>query len=177
MSITFDKSTKTFYLDGKNVTYAFFINDLDYAEHLYFGAKIGHDDLTYSRAVGATSTTATPPGKDKPWDHLNSYNMFPSEISFFGTGDYREPCVMVENKAGDRLTELLYDSYEILPSKPKMSSMPSMDGGETLVLHLKDAVNGFAADLYYTVYDDTDVIARRIVYKNGGENKMKLTRA
>lgn len=177
MSITFDKSTKTFYLDGKNVTYAFFINDYGYAEHLYFGAKIAHDDLTYSRTAGATSTIATPPGKDTPSYHLRSYQQFPSELSFYGTGDYREPAVEIVNKSGDRLTELLFDSYEILDTKPKMKGMPSMEGGETLVLHLKDAVNGFAADLYYTTYDDTDVIARRAVYKNGGESGVTLRRA
>ena len=33
MSIHFDNGTKTFYLDGKNVTYAFFINNYGYAEN------------------------------------------------------------------------------------------------------------------------------------------------
>lgn len=33
MSIFFEKTSKTFFLDGKNVTYAFFINNYNYAEH------------------------------------------------------------------------------------------------------------------------------------------------
>ncbi|MBQ4043803.1 MAG: alpha-galactosidase, partial [Clostridia bacterium] len=48
---------------------------------------------------------------------------------------------------------------------------------ETLVLHLKDAINGFAADLFYTVYDDSDVIARHIIYKNEGSSPVTLQRA
>lgn len=40
MAITYCESTKTFYLDGKGLTYAFFINDYGYAEHLYFGKTI-----------------------------------------------------------------------------------------------------------------------------------------
>lgn len=173
MAITFDSSTRTFYLDGKGLTYAFCINEFDYAEHLYFGAPIAHDDILYSRTYGGTSTVATVPGTDCGW----SYQRCLPEISFFGTGDYREPCLMVENHAGDRLVELLYDGHEILAEKPKMATMPSMRGGETLLLHLRDRVSGFAADLYYTVYDDASVIARRVVYKNGGENTVVMRRA
>lgn len=173
MSISFDASSKTFYLDGKNTTYAFFINDRGYAEHLYFGEKIPHDNLFYTRAHSATSTAATTPGLDNG----QSYQFFPAELSFYGTGDYREPCVMLRTKQGDRLTELLYDSHEILETKPPIGTMPSMDGGETLLLHLRDRVNGFAADLYYTAYPDADVIARRIVYRNGGSDPLTLRRA
>lgn len=175
MSITFIKETNTFYLDGKNVTYAFFINQFGYAEHLYYGNTIGHDDLTYLRGRGCGSRDATVPGYDG--GGINSYHYFPSELAFFGTGDYREPAVELLNPAGDRLTELLYDSHEILQEKPKINGMPALRGGETLVVHLKDKVTAFACDLYYTVYDDTDVIARRAVYINGGESRVTLNRA
>lgn len=173
MPIFFDGKTKTFFLDGKNVTYAFFINDCGYAEHLYYGKTIGHDDLAFMRTVGATSCLATTPGKDT----CDSYHHFPAELSFFGTGDYREPTVELTDPDGSCLTELLYDGYEILASKPKINGMPSMKGGETLVLHLSDKVNGFGCDLYYTVYDDSSVIARRAVYKSGGKDEITLNRA
>ena len=146
MSITFVKQTNTFYLDGKGVTYAFFVNNFGYLEHLYFGNTIGHDDLTYIRGRGCGSRDATVPGQDV--GGINSYHYFPSELAFFGTGDYREPAVELLNPAGDRLTELLYDSHEILSEKPKINGMPSLRGGETLVVHLKDKVTAFACDLY-----------------------------
>ena len=180
MAITYNESIRTFYLDGKGITYAFYINEFDYAEHLYYGKTIGHDDLRYTRGVWGGSSDATVPGydvyagADRP---VKSYNHFGSELTFFGTGDYREPTVEVVNPAGDRLTQLLYDSHEILPEKPAIHGMPSMRGGETLVLHLKDKVSGFACDLYYTVYEDVGVIARRAVYKNEGEKTIVLNRA
>lgn len=177
MAITFESKTKTFFLDGKNSTYAFFINCVGYAEHLYYGSKISHDDLTYTRAIGTYFAPATVPGTDGLEDGFLSYMEFPSELGFYGTGDYREPAVLVQNKNGDRLCELLYDSYEIVKEKPKMQGMPCMDGGETLILRLKDKINGFAADLYYTVYDDCDVIARRVVYKNLSNEDKTLRRA
>ena len=178
MAIYFDKQTKTFYLEGKSTTYAFFINKFGYAEHLYYGSRIGRDPLFYTRGKGGRTCAATVPGeKIDGFDEGSSYHYFPSELAFYGNGDYREPCVQVENEAGDRICELLYDSHEILPEKPAMRGMPSMRGGETLVLHLYDTVSDFGADLYYTVYPDCDVVARRVVYKNCSEKLIKLRRA
>ena len=173
MSILFNESSRTFYLDGKGISYVFRINEYDYAEHLYFGASVGHDDISYLRTCGADSTTATIPGVRDG----ESYIHFAPELAFYGTGDYREPAVMPVNADGDRLCELLYVGHDILPEKPKMASMPSMRGGETLVVHLADRYNRLCADLYYTVYDDCSVIARRAVYRNEGEGDIALDRA
>lgn len=174
--ITFDTSTNIFYLDGKGITYAFAVNEIGYLEHLYYGKRISHDMLLYTRTSGGISTPATVPGLDNTPLPV-SYSFFGSEIAFHGTGDYREPCVQVENDTGDRLSDLLFESFEILPEKPKIKGMPSCSGGETLVVHLKDRVSSFGADLYYTVYDDSAVVARRIVYKNSSDRPITLHRA
>ena len=174
MSIIFDSNTKTFFLNGKGITYAMCICDNGYLSHLYFGSSVGCDDLRYTHAVGRRSTLATPPGVDK--DSL-SYGSFSPELAFFGTGDYREPAVMVRNPAGDRLCQLLYCSHEILDSKPAIDGMPSLDGGQTLVISLKDALSGFGAELYYTVYDDASVITRHAVFTNSSDNALTLDRA
>lgn len=176
MAITFDKTTQTFYLDGKNTTYAFYINALGYAEHLYYGKKIGHDLLLYTKPknlIYASHDRLSVPGKNG----AGSYNLMDSELSFFGTGDFRESCVHVKNAKGDRLNELLYDGHTILTEKPKISGMPSLRGGETLLLRLSDSLTGLSADLYYTVFDDCDVIARRIVYRNCSDEVKVLKRA
>lgn len=170
MAVFFNEETKIFYLEGKNVTYSFFVNDSGYLEHLYFGEKIEKDDIRYTASEGRISFEALAPQKC-------AYNLKKPEISFFGLGDYKEPTVQVQNFNGDRICELLFDGYEILKEKPKLKGMPSMTGGETLVIHLKDCVTEFAADLFYTVYDDADVIARRAVYKNKGREPVKLLRA
>ncbi|MBQ8684468.1 MAG: alpha-galactosidase [Clostridia bacterium] len=172
MAIVYQAETKTFFLDGAGVTYAFCINEAGYAEHLYWGTAIPHDDLRYTCARWQL-WQITPPGQDE----TATYQSYAPELAFFGTGDYREPAVLPVNEAGDRLCELLYASHEILPAKPAMAGMPSMEGGETLVLHLLDSITGFAADLYYTVYDDCGVIARRVVYRNTGNTPVILRRA
>ena len=174
MAIVFDKNSKTFFLDGKGITYAFTVNASGYPEHLYFGKTIAHDTLFFTRSSGGLSSTPSKPGAFHPFV---TYLNVPAELTFFGNSDYREPTVSVTSPTGDRLTELLFDGYEILPEKPRISGMPSLSGGETLVLHLLDRFSLFAADLYYTVYDDAAVIARRIVYRNLSEIPLRLDRA
>ena len=49
MAITVNEQKRIFFLDGKDTTYAFMINEYNYAEHLYYGKRIGHDDITYIR--------------------------------------------------------------------------------------------------------------------------------
>ncbi len=169
MAIRYIKETSTFFLDNKNMTYAFTITE-GFLNHLYFGKRIGYDDIRYTRNAGG-NPLYTLSGKG------TIYEAHAPEISFYGTGDFHEPTVQVENMSGDRLCDLLFDGYEILESKPKISGMPSLDGGETLVIHLKDRITDFAADMYYTLYDDADVIARRIVYKNMSNAPVTLNRA
>lgn len=178
MAISFHQPSRTFYLDGKDLTYAFFINNLGYAEHLYLGPKIPHDLLLYTRKAGPGSALATAPGRDVQGKvTVCSYQECPPELTFFGTGDYREPAVHFVMPEGDRLAELLYRGHEILPEKPAIPGMPSLSGGETLVLHLADAGAEVEADLYYTVYDDSNVVARRAVYRNAGKRPVTLDRA
>ncbi len=176
MAICFDTESKTFWLDGKGVSYSFFVNSLGVAEHLYFGKTIPHDSLMLYRYYGGLQNAIRPQGVPED-ERIWSYNYMRTELSFFGTGDYREPCVLVDHASGDRLSDLLYVGHDIVKKKPGISGMPSLSGGETLILHLADRTNGFAADLYYTVYSDVPVIARRIVYRNGGSAAATLRRA
>lgn len=174
MAISFNEQTRTFYLDGKGFTYAFRILGTGYLSHLYFGAPIGHDDLGFSHRKGRNSFTVAPTGTRVD---SNSYDFYMSELSFFGTGDYRESAVHLRHADGNRLLELVYHSHKILKKKPAISGMPSLDGGETLVVRLADKATDFFADLYYTVYDDAGVIARRAVYVNGADEPCSLLRA
>lgn len=172
MGIYFNAENKHFYLEGKDISYIFRINRIGFAEHLYFGKRIGREDMEYMQSIGAGSCYAQMPG-----ERNQSYSFYNPEICFYGTGDYREPTVMVKNPLGDRLCRLHYTGHDIVSEKPKISGMPSLCGGETLIIYLEDEHTHFAADLYYTVYDEYPIIARRIVYKNNSENSFTLDRA
>ena len=117
MAITYQESTRTFFLDGKGVTYAFCVNDYDYLEHLYFGKIIGHDDIRYIRGCGGTDNNPKIPGVKMEvgyaYGSLDSYQYFAPELAFFGTGDYREPAVQIKTEKGDR-PEVLISGEEII---------------------------------------------------------------
>ena len=172
MAIYYNEKNRHFFLESKDVSYVFRINRIGFAEHLYFGSRIGREDLEYMQSIGSGSTYAQMPG-----ERNQCYSFYNPEICFYGTGDYREPTVMVKNPQGDRICRLHYVGHDILDEKPMINGMPSLRGGQTLILHLEDELTHFAADLYYTVYEDAPVIARRIVYKNNSENDLVLDRA
>ncbi len=176
MAVFFNEKTNTFYLEGRNSSYVMGISQTGYLQHLYYGERIPRDNLSYYAAHYGSSVNRTNVRGEgyRDWD---SYACFAPELAFFGISDNREPCVMANNYTGDRLSQLLYDGYEILPQKPQMKTMPCSRGGETLVIHLSDKISGFGADLYYTAFDDSSSIARRIVYKNPTDKKIVLDRA
>ncbi|MBQ4562006.1 MAG: alpha-galactosidase [Clostridia bacterium] len=172
MAIIFNEENRHFYLEGKDISYIFRINRIGFAEHLYFGRRIGRENMEYMQSIGSGSAYVQMPG-----ERNQSYSYYNPELCFYGTGDYREPTFMVKNPLGDRLCRLHYTGHEILSEKPKIKGMPSLSGGETLVLHLEDELTHFAADLYYTVYDEYPVIARRTVFKNNSDSELVLDRA
>lgn len=171
MSVIYQESTKTFYLESKDITYAFYINKLGFPEHLYFGRRVGHDALNYAYSVGATSMRACLP------DTQTSFNDLPGEAPFYGNGDFREPMFQIMDERGDRLTQLVYESHEILASKPALPGMPSLRGGETLALRLKDIHHDLRVDLFYTVYEDVSTIARHTEIVNLGQTPVSILRA
>ena len=93
MAITYQESTRTFFLDGKGVTYAFCVNEYDYVEHLYFGKTIGHDDIRYVRGCGATDNNPKIPGVEMKvgynYGALDSYQYFAPELAFFVSRRFR----------------------------------------------------------------------------------------
>jgi alpha-galactosidase len=176
MAIYFNPENQFFYLEGKNLSYVFGINRTGFPEHYYFGTRIGRDDLayTYEANIGDSGEAAIP-GKV----HAGglSYNVYRSEVSFYGNGEFRECSLQLLQKNGSRLNEFLYETHEILAEKPALAGMPSMRGGETLKLTLKDKLSEMRVHLFYTVYDDAAVIARRMEVENRTDEDVKILRA
>ncbi len=175
MAIYFDSETRTFYLEGKDLSYVFCINETNFPEHYYFGSRIARDNLRYAIANGGDCFEKAIPGCPKPW--RTNYNNYWSEFSTYGCGDFHEPMLQMIFEDGSRLNEFVYDSHEILPEKPAIAGMPSLRGGETLKLQLKDKHTEMRVSLFYTVYDDVSVISRRMEVTNGTAEAVKLLRA
>ena len=166
--IFFDDSTRTFYLENGEVTYAFCVTD-DTLEHLYFGARIPRDDLRYARWISSGSCDAQLPGKIGE-NHLSQ------EIPSYGRGDFREPMLGVISEDGCRISGLSYTGYRIYP-ETGIPGQPSTFGGETLEVTLEDPHKGLRVRLLYTLFSDSPAVTRTCRVENIGEAPLTLTRA
>ena len=48
MAIFFEQESQTFYLESKNVTYAFRVAPFGILQHLYYGKRIPREDLSFT---------------------------------------------------------------------------------------------------------------------------------
>lgn len=170
--IVYSEETQSFYLSGKDFGYAMYVGPGDYLCHAYYGRKTAPCDFRYYKAEWVASFNPTIPGMKTPLASLLS------EYSTAFLGDYREPALVSLDCRGSRVADLKYDSFEILAEKPEIrSGIPAARGGETLVVNLRDRDTGLAVKLYYTVYEDENIITRRAEIINGTGAPVTLLRA
>lgn len=174
MAIFFDEKLKAFYLESKNVTYAFRVNEYGFLQHLYYGKRISRDDLNYSVHLLPRGRGATIYGAKGANQSLNNYG---NECPTFGRGDFRESMLSFCDDKGVRVGDLQYDGYEILDKKPSLDGMPSVRGEQTLVVRLKDLRMKVTVSLFYTVFEDLPVILRHTEILNDGNESFALERA
>ena len=91
-----------------------------------------------------------------------------------GTADLRPAAIASADEEGDNVTDLLFDSYQVIEGKPDYSGLPHTylndgDGAQTLKITLRDKVKDLCVDLYYTVFDFSGAIARWTVIRNEGK--------
>ena len=181
--ITYSAAHKAFLLGGKNYSYAMYVNAIGLLQNLHFGAKIAESDLAYlTRTVGANEVP-----NETDFNKDMRYNMLPSECGFFGHGDYREPTVLYTRKDGASMSRLRYVSHKIVNGAHEVTGMPHARGSnaktgdksgvQTLEITLKDDSAAVEITLFYTVYDDCDVLVRSLAVKNVGEELLDIKRA
>lgn len=174
MSIYFNRESKTFYLESKDITYAMKLHHLGYLEHVYFGARIAREDVEHIIARNQRCFNNAAPNTNDYWSALNNMCL---EMPVYGNGDFRECMIQIEQPNGSRLCDMKYDSHEILDKKPALCGMPSVRGGETLVITLKDTVYDLSVKLYYTVFEDVSTILRHAEIINGCGHPINIRRA
>ena len=174
MSIYFNSESKTFYLESKDITYAMKIHQYGYLEHIYFGARIEREDIDHVIVKNQRCFNNAAPNTNDYWSALNNMCL---EMPVYGNGDFRECMIQIEQPNGARLCDMKYDSHEILEKKPALDGMPSVRGGETLVITLKDTVYDLSAKLYYTVFEDVATILRHVEIVNNCKHPITVRRA
>ena len=128
----------------------------------------------------------------------------PMEISSVGKGDFREAGIIVVYPDGSRTSDFIFDSY-VLAEKPlylenagglehrtteeteagsresesfglPLPTWNENDRVSQLTVHLKERFKDVRLDLIYTVFENSDVISRRAVLVNEGEENLRIKR-
>ncbi|MBE6718320.1 MAG: alpha-galactosidase [Ruminococcaceae bacterium] len=172
MAIFYDEQSKIFYLESKETTYAFGINKLGILEHLYFGKRVGRDLVFTTYSEKGRSHAVYVFDEDGVKYDITS---IPKEIETPYAGDYYEPSLILEYANGSRRSDLVFEGYEILKEKPKLDGLPSLRYGETLAIKLR--AKTAKVILYYTVYEESSVIARSMKIENTGDDNIRVNRA
>ena len=175
MSITFHEQTKTFSLHTPNSSYLISIGEQNYLVHQYYGKRLS-DDVTdlYRRGWHAAFYPDLPNTQEG-----FSPDLVPMEYSTFGCGDMRVSALEIRNADGNTATDIRYTAHRIKQGKEPIPGMPSLFLGDpaeaqTLEIDAVDCVTGALVTLYYTVFEQLDVITRRVKITNTGKAPLWL---
>ncbi|MGB3454775.1 MAG: alpha-galactosidase, partial [Litorimonas sp.] len=157
-----------FSLRGKSVLYAFRATPEGLLEHLYFGPDLKappppmRRELRHGTVMFEDQDTLT-------------LNELPQEYPTAGRGDFGTPALQVRG-AENAVASLLYAHHSVVDGKPAPAGLPVSrgTGAQTLVVTLRDVAQGLEAELDYTVWPDSDVIARRAVVRNAGQAPLSV---
>jgi len=160
----------TFRLDTRETSYWFRVTPFGHLEHLHYGPRLAPqpvDALALKRTAVIGSTIAY----DKS-DPTYSLDVLPLEWSGAGYGDYRYSPVEARLPDGVFSSDFTYVGHSVVAGNiPPLDGLPSAYGApdqcSTLRVDLTDS-SGVELQLYYTVYEEADVITRRAVLVRGG---------
>ena len=178
MSIVFDENLDLFCLETANTSYIIGLADhRTFVGHVYYGRRVRGQDLRYLLRTGEAPFVPS----ENERERCSFYDTFPSEYSGNGVGDYRESSIAVRTQAGQHAVMPTYVSYEITDQKPELPGLPSAfdreNTAQTLILHCRDEVLQLDVDLYYTVFEENDMITRSVRICNHSKEAVYLTKA
>lgn len=177
MGVCYCDKTKTFKLDTAHTSYVIGIVDEEqFIGHAYYGRRIHDADVSYRMRTGEAPFVPTRNDRDRS----AFLDTFPMEYPGNGVGDYRESALEIIDAHGNRAVELHYTGHRIYAGKPKLPDLPATFGDEaecsTLEIYAGDSVSRLDAVLYYTVFEDVDVITRSVRIMNRAKEPVFLTK-
>ena len=182
MNITYMAEAGLFRLETPHTTYAIKVGENGELRHAYYGAALpAGDDAYIATLADSPKRRSFSPGPE----HLGepaALNKFNLEYSGFGSGDYRMTMLQARNEAtGGSVNLPQYAGHRIIEGKPALEGLPASfapdNAARTLEIAMEDTFSGLSIFLYYTVFADSDVIARSARLVNGSGHAVTLTRA
>lgn len=172
------QNNKVFYLTARDSSYWLRVTDFGHLEHIHYGERLAVQDpegLAVKRTALYGSSVIYDPGD--PYYCLDNLCL---EWSGIGRGDYRHAPAELKMPDGSFCSDFVYRSHRVIPGAIPIETLPAAYGGagdcETLELTLEDESNRAALLLYYTVYEQANVITRRAVLVNNHEKPLVIRR-
>ncbi|MCR5476437.1 MAG: alpha-galactosidase [Lachnospiraceae bacterium] len=173
--IAYDESNRLFFLETPHTSYILGIVDEEgFPGQVYYGARIPREDVSY------LMRTKEPPfvPSENARERGSFLDRFPSEYPGNALGDYREGAAEVLDGDGHRAVQFLYKEHRIYDGKPGLEGLPATfakeNEAQTLELVLEDPVLRLRAVLLYTVFADTDAIARSVRLVNDSDRPVRI---
>jgi len=175
--ITFNKEKKSLHLKTPASSYCFFITERGYIAHSYYGERLGEDDVSYLSRHKEYGFSDSEIFREKS----SFLDMCPQELPTDGLGDFRDSALALTDSNGHNATELKFKDYKITAGTKKLPGLPSVfaDEKEASVLEIiaEDKVLNVEVSLFYTVFENLDVIIRSLKISNKSENAVFVKRA
>ncbi len=178
MQIKFSEKTRSFKLDTAGASYLMQIGPSGELRHIYYGAAISDDDavLELGTRHGKASFSSHPEGLDAE----DSLDLVPLEFSTFGSGDQRLTSAALRKENGTSVTSGVYKSHRIVKGKKALPGLPASFAPESEVLTLEITMaDGFSKAefvLSYSIFEDSDVIARSVRVENRSDETIVVER-
>ena len=178
MAIRYWKEKQIFSIDTKNTTYQMKVDSYGFLLHLYYGAKVnGAMDYLLTYADRGFSGNPAEAGADRTY----SLDVLPQEYPTWGTGDYRNAALLIQNADHSESCKLQYAGHTIKKGKYNLSGLPAVyaeeNEAETLEIYMEDCVSNLKVTLLYGGVEQLDIITRSVIIENHGSENIIIEKA
>ena len=112
MAIKVSENGRLFTLQTKDSSYQMFADDKNVLLHLYYGEKIGEENL--SGLIFCTDMGFAGNPEEAGPNRKYSLDTLPQEIPGSGVGDFRDDMIDIRHADGSFAADVRFDSFEIL---------------------------------------------------------------
>lgn len=178
MAIRYWKEKQIFSIDTKDTTYQMKVDSYGFLLHLYYGAKVnGAMDYLLTYADRGFSGNPAEAGADRTY----SLDVLPQEYPTWGTGDYRNAALIIQNADHSESCKLQYAGHAIKKGKYNLPGLPAVyaeeNEAETLEIYMEDRVSNLKVTLLYGVVEQLDIITRSVIIENHGSENIIIEKA
>lgn len=116
-----------------------------------------------------------------PQGWVDNLGIIRREFPDFGRSDLRLPAIHIGHADGNTITELTYQSHEVMDGKPGLPGLPATYGDDadvsTVIVQLYDNYSDVSAALSYSIFPKYNAIARSFQITNNGTEDISIERA